>query len=325
MKPPVLKKKKEIKKIHNTKIIDYYSWVHQKNILEVLSDPLKLDSDVKQYLDEENKYADLFFLDTKKLQKKLFKEIKGRIKLADKSVVFKDKKYFYWTKTTKKGNYATHLRKKFNTNKEEVIWNGDKEKIKFNSPYFGIGDLSVSYDDNILAYSLDLKGSEYYSIYLRNLKTKKDFNVPIQNTNGNIVFAYDNKHLFYTKLDKNHRSKEIYLHKINGKKVQDKLIYKEKIERFSVRISTTLDKKFYLITTGDHSTNKCYLLSNDLSSLKLKLFKDYKENITYSLDSWNNYFYLHTNDNAENFKVVKSKHKRKDIFYEVISPKKILL
>ena len=110
MKPPILKKERN-KKIHNTTLVDYYSWVHQKNILEVLSDPSKLDKEVKSYLDEENKYTNLFFLDTKKLQKKLFNEIKGRIKLADKSVPFKDKRYTYWTKTTEKGNYSIHLRK----------------------------------------------------------------------------------------------------------------------------------------------------------------------------------------------------------------------
>ena len=109
------------------------------------------------------------------MQKKLFNEIKGRIKLADKSVPFKDKRYTYWTKTTEKGNYSIHLRKKLNSEKQEVIWNGDKEKSKYKSPYFGLGDLSVSFDDKILAYSLDLKGSEYYSIYLRDLKTNKNF------------------------------------------------------------------------------------------------------------------------------------------------------
>ena len=322
MKPPILKKKKEIKKIHNTTIVDYYSWVHQKNILEVLSNPSKLDKEVKSYLDEENKYTDLFFLDTKKLQKKLFNEIKGRIKLADKSVPFKDKRYTYWTKTTEKGNYSIHLRKKLNSEKQEVIWNGDKEKSKYKSPYFGLGDLSVSFDDKILAYSLDLKGSEYYSIYLRDLKTNKNFSTPIENTNGNVVFSYDNKYLFYTKLDKNHRSKEIYLHKIKGKNKKDKLIYKEKIDRFSVRISTTTDQNFYVITSGDHSTNKCYILPAKLSSLKPRLFRNYKENVSYSLDSWNKCFYLHTNDNAENFKLIKSEHKKKKVFYEVIAPKK---
>ncbi|MBV68522.1 MAG: peptidase S9 [Pelagibacterales bacterium] len=325
MKPPILKKKRERKKIHNNIITDDYSWVHQKNILEVLSSPTKLDKDVRHYLDQENKYTDLFFSDTKKLQKKLFNEIKGRIKLADKSVIFKDKRYLYWTKTTEKGNYSIHLRKNLNTKKEEVIWNGDKEKSKFNSPYFGVGDLSVSFDDKVLGYSLDLKGSEYYSIYLRNLKTKKDFNNPIENTNGSIAFSYDSKYLFYIKLDKNHRSKEIYLHKINSKTKADKLIYKERIDRFSVSISTTTDKKFYVITSGDHSTNKCFLLPANLASLTPKLFKNFKENITYSLDSWDNHFYLYTNDKAENFKLLKSKHKKKDIFYEVIAPKKNII
>ena len=119
----------------------------------------------------------------------MFNEIKGRIKLADKSVPFKDKRYTYWTKTTEKGNYSIHLRKKLNSEKQEVIWNGDKEKSKYKSPYFGLGDLSVSFDDKILAYSLDLKGSEYYSIYLRDLKTNKNFSTPIENTNGNVVFS----------------------------------------------------------------------------------------------------------------------------------------
>ena len=322
MKPPILKKKRESIKVHNTTIIDNYSWVHQKNILDVLSNPSKLDKEVNHYLIEENKYTDLFFLDTKKLQKKLFNEIKGRIKLADKSVIFKDKRFLYWTKTTEKGNYSIHLRKSLTTGKDEVIWNGDKEKVRFKSTYFGVGDLSVSFNDEILGYSLDLKGSEYYSIYLRNLKTKKEYITPIENTNGSITFSYDSKYIFYTKLDKNHRSKEIYLHKINSKKDKDKLIYREKIDRFSVRISTTTDEKFYVISSGDHSTNKCYLLPANLTSLKPKLFRDFKENITYSLDSWEKYFYLHTNEKAENFKLLKSEHKKKDIFYEVISPKK---
>ncbi|MDC3024241.1 S9 family peptidase [Alphaproteobacteria bacterium] len=322
MKPPILKKRKETKKIHNTTIVDNYSWVHQKNILEVLSNPSKLDKEVKSYLNEENKYTDLFFLDTKKLQKKLFKEIKSRIKLADKSVPFKDKRYIYWTKTTAKGNYSIHLRKKIKSGKQEIIWHGDKEKSKYKSPYFGLGDLSVSFDDKILGYSLDLKGSEYYTIYLRDLETNKNISKPIDNTNGNIVFSYDNKFLFYTKLDKNHRSKEIYLHEIRGRSKKDKLIYKEKIDRFSLKISTTTDKNFYVITSGDHSTNKCYTLPAKLSSFKPKLFKDYRENISYSLDSWNRCFYLHTNENAENFKLIKTEHSKKNIFYEVISPKK---
>ena len=89
--------------------------MHQKNILEVLSSPTKLDKDIRHYLNQENKYTDFFFSDTKKLQKKLFNEIKGRIKLADKSVIFKDKRYIYWTKTTEKGKLLNPFKKKIST------------------------------------------------------------------------------------------------------------------------------------------------------------------------------------------------------------------
>ena len=322
MKAPILRRQKRVTKIHKNKIVDYYSWIHQKDILSVLSNPSKLNGEVRKYLIEENSYSDLFFKDTLTLQKKLFNEIKGRIKLSDKSVPYMDKTYSYWTKTTKNGNYTIHLRKKHNSKNHEVIWNGDKEKEKHNCSYFGIGDLSVSYNDNILGYSLDLKGSEYYSIYCRNLKTNKDYKNVIENTNGSILFSYDSKYFFYTKLDKNHRSKEIYLHDINDRKKKDKLIFRENIERFTTRIATTTDEKFYIIYSGDHSTNRCFLLPGNLSSLKPKIFRDFKENISLTLDSWNNSFYLHTNDNAENFKVTKSSHKKPDIFEDVIKPKK---
>ena len=169
MKIPQLTKKPEKKSYHNTAWEDNYSWVHQKNILEVLKDSSKLHPEVKNYLLEENAYTEHHLKDTKDLQKKLFNEIKGRIKLNDESLPFKDKEYEYWTKTTTKGNYSIKLRKKIGTNNVEEIWNGDLEKDKLKTKYFDVGDLEVSFNDKYLAYSLDLKGSEYYTIYVRNI------------------------------------------------------------------------------------------------------------------------------------------------------------
>ena len=99
----------------------------------------------------------------------MFDEIKGRIKLDDETLPYKDKEYKYWTKTTAKGNYSIKLRKKIGTENIEEIWNGDKEKAKLKTEYFGVGDLEVSYNDKYLAYSLDLKGSEYYAINIRDI------------------------------------------------------------------------------------------------------------------------------------------------------------
>ena len=170
MKIPYLKKKKEIKSCHDVIWEDNYSWIHQHNILEVLKDKSKLDPEVKEYLDEENSYAEHHLKDTKNIQKKLFDEIKGRIKLDDESLPYKDHTYEYWTKTTTIGNYSIKLRKKINTDDIEEIWNGDKEKKKLNTEYFGVGDLEVSNNDKYLGYSLDTKGSEYYTIFIRDIE-----------------------------------------------------------------------------------------------------------------------------------------------------------
>ena len=173
MKVPQLKKKLEIKTCHNIDWEDNYSWIHQDNILEVLRDKSKLDPEVKKYLEDENTYTEHHLKDTKDIQKKLFDEIKARIKLDDESLPYKDHAYEYWTKTTTKGNYSIKLRKKIGSENIEEIWNGDKEKEKLKTEYFGVGDLEVSNNDKYLGYSLDLKGSEYFTIYIRDIDTEK--------------------------------------------------------------------------------------------------------------------------------------------------------
>ena len=111
MKIPQLQKKPELKSCHNRTWEDNYSWIHQENILDVLKDSSKLLPEVRKYLEEENKFFENQMSDTKNLRKKLFDEIKGRIKLDDESLPYKDKNYEYWTKTTTKGNYSIKLRK----------------------------------------------------------------------------------------------------------------------------------------------------------------------------------------------------------------------
>ena len=172
MKIPQLKKKLELKSCHNITWEDNYSWVHQDNILEVLRDSSKLLPDVRKYLEDENKYIENNLKEKKEFQKKLFEEIKSRIKLDDESLPFKDKEFEYWTKTTTKGNYSIKLRRKIGSQEIEEFWNGDKEKEKLKTEYFGVGDLEVS-NDKYLAYSLDLKGSEYFTIYVRDIVSKK--------------------------------------------------------------------------------------------------------------------------------------------------------
>jgi len=303
MKIPQLKKKPEIKSCHNVTWEDNYSWIHQKNILEVLKDSSKLLPEVKEYLEEENNYTDYHLKDTKEYQKKLFDEIKGRIKLDDESLPFKDKEYEYWTKTTTEGNYSIKLRKKIGSKKIDEIWNGDKEKAKLKTEYFGVGDLEVSYNDKYLGYSLDLKGSEYYTIYIRDIHSGKLITEKIEETSGSITFSLNDEYIFYSKLDDFHRPRKIYRHKIGTSAKKDELIFEEKNEAFTCGISLSSDEKYFFITTSDHNTSEQYYFAVGEKKPQPKLIKKRKKGIIYSVSSWQNYFYCHTNENAEDFKI----------------------
>ncbi len=326
MKIPQLAKKLEIKSCHNTSWEDHYSWIHQENILEVLKDKSKLDPEVKKYLDEENVYAEHHLKDTKNLQKKLFNEIKGRIKLDDESLPYKDHTYEYWTKTTAKGNYSIKLRKKIGSSKIEEIWNGDKEKEKLKTEYFGVGDLEVSNNDKYLGYSLDLKGSEYYTIHIRDIKTNKIISKEITETSGGITFSLDDKYIFYSKLDKNHRARKIYRHEIGNYKDEDKLIFEEKSEAFTVSIGLSSDEKYYFINTSDHNTSEQYYFHVNDADPHPKLIMKREKGVLYSTNSWDGKFYNHTNKNAEDFKIdITDNLEKQDWKPFILSKKEVLI
>ena len=325
MKVPQLKKKTELKSCHNTNWEDDYSWVHQTNILEVLKDSSKLDPEVRKYLEEENNFTEHHLKDTKDIQKILFDEIKGRIKLDDESIPFKDINYEYWTKTTTKGNYSIKLRKKIGTDLVEEYWNGDEEKKKLNTEYFGVGDIEVSYNDKILGYSLDLKGSEYYTIYLRDIETNKIISEQIKDTAGGITFSLDDKFIFYSKLDKFHRPRSIYRHKIGDNVSNDELIFEEKSDAFTVGINLTSDEKYFIITSSDHNTSEQYYFSSNENFPKPKLIKERKKGIIYSVNSWDKNFYMHTNEDAEDFKIDYSKDLTEEKWKPYIPPQEEVL
>ena len=306
MKIPQLKKKPELKSCHNVTWEDDYSWIHQENILEVLKDSSKLLPEVRKYLEDENDYFSHQMSDTKEIQKVLFDEIKGRIKLDDESLPFKDVRYSYWTKTTTKGNYSIKLRKKIDSEEIEEIWNGDLEKEKLKTEYFGLGDLEVSYNDKLLAYSLDLKGSEYYTIHIRDIKSREQVGEKIENTSGGITFSLDDKYIFYSKLYENHRPREIYRHEIGTPTSKDILIFKEESEAFTVGIGLSSDEKYFFITSSDHNTSEQYYFKADEIIPKPKLIDKRKRGIIYSVNSWNGNFYKHTNEDAEDFKIEKT-------------------
>ena len=306
MNIPKLRKQPIIKSCHNINWEDEYSWIHQENILEVFKDGSKLLPEVKEYLIEENTHTENVMADTKELQKKLFNEIKSRIKLDDESLPYKDKKYEYWTKVTKEGNYSKKLRRKIGEKNIETYWDGDLEAK--GKKFFNTGDIAVSNNDELLAYSVDDKGSEYFTIFVRHIADNQIIEEPIPDTAGGITWSYDDKYFFYSKLDKFHRPRQIYRHKLGSKVKDDELIFEEKDERFTCGIGTSSDEKFYFISTSEHTTSEVYFFTKNQTKPEPKLILKRKEGVEYSIDSWNGYFWMHTNQDAKDFKISRCKH-----------------
>ena len=308
----------KLKKIENVKTYhgdivhkDEYAYVDQPhNILEVLKDPTKVIPEVRKYIDENNVRTESYFKDVEDLQKKLFFEIKGKIKLDDTSLKFKDKKYYYWTKTEKKGDYGKRVRQLINgTKPEEVFWDGDLEKKRLKAEFFSTGSTSVSHCDNYLAYSLDLQGSEYYTIYLRNLDTGKELSDIIPNTSGSIAWSLDSKSFFYSKLDKYHRPRTIYKHTLGQNIKDDQLIFEEKEDdSFTCSIGLSADEKYFVISTGNHMTYEEHFFPSNEKNPKPILFQKRKNEIRYAIDFWKDgYIYIHTNEDAEDYKILRCK------------------
>ena len=323
MNIPKLKKLKSIKKYHNIEIKDDYSWVDQENILDVLKNSSKLLPDVRKYIKENNQITEDYFKDVKNLQTKLFNEIKSKIKLDDTSLKFKDKRYYYWSKTEAKGNYGKKIRQVIDGSKpEEIYFDGDLEKKKYGSEYFGLGTVSISDSDKFLAYSLDLKGSEYYTIYIRDLEKNENEIDLIENTSGSVTWSLDSKSFFYSKLDKFHRPRKIYKHILGTSVKYDKLIFEEKDDTFTCGISLTSDEKFFVISTSDHITTEEYFFVADEVDIKPKLFQKREKDVRYSIDSWKEYFYVHTNQGARDYKVLRCKKENIEQLEEFIPSKK---
>ena len=171
---------------------------------------------------------------------------------------------------------------------------------------------------------MDINGSEYYTIHVRRIADEQIVTEKIKNTSGGITFSKDSKYIFYTLLNSKHQPKKVFRHKIGSSQKEDELIYEEKDERFTVGMGgLTTDEKFYCLGTSDHNTTETHYFSADEEKIKLKLFQKRTEKIKYSIDSWQGYFYIHTNqDKSPDFKICRCKHQNINNWEDFIPAKK---
>ena len=290
-------------KIHNEELIDNYSWIKQKDWKEVILNPNKLNAQVKKYLDEENLFKENQLKDIKDIEKKLFEELKSKIKNEDNSVPKRDGDYLYGYKYNKNSEYPIYYRKNITKNSEEIIL--DCEKKSKTHTYFNVASISHSHNHKSVAYNIDTNGSEYFSIFVEDIDKKEILSPEIKNTTGDIIWSLDNNYIFYVGLDQNHRPTKVFKHKIGSDTNKDLLIYEEKDPSFFCSINLSKTKKYLFIRTADHETSEYLFINLQLNEITPVLFKKRIKKIEYDLEHHENFFLISTNiDEAKNFKIM---------------------
>jgi oligopeptidase B len=290
-------------KIHNEELIDNYSWIKQKDWKEVILNPNKLNAQVKKYLDEESFFKENQLKDIKDIEKKLFEELKSKIKNEDNSVPKKDGDYFYGYKYNKNSEYPIYYRKNIIKNSEEIIL--DCEKKSKTHTYFNVASISHSHNHKSVAYNIDTNGSEYFSIFVEDIDKKEILSPEIKNTTGDIIWSLDNNYIFYVGLDQNHRPTKVFKHKIGSDTNKDLLIYEEKDPSFFCSINLSKTKKYLFIRTADHETSEYLFINLQLNETTPVLFKKRIKKIEYDLEHHEKFFLISTNtDEAKNFKIM---------------------
>ena len=311
-------------KIHNEELIDNYSWIKQKDWKEVILNPNKLNTQVKKYLDEENLFKENQLKDINDIEKKLFEELKSKIKNEDNSVPKKDGDYFYGYKYNKNSEYPIYYRKNTANNSEEIIL--DCEKKSKTHTYFNVASISHSHDHKHVAYNIDTNGSEYFSIFIEDIQKQELLSPEIKNTTGDIVWSLDNNYIFYVRLDQNHRPTKVFKHKIGSNSEKDLLIYEEKDPSFFCSINLSKTKNYLFIRTADHETSEYLFINLKLNEIKPTLFKKRVKKIEYDLEHHEKFFLISTNvDNAKNFKIMISHEESYQKWEEFIPYEKVNL
>lgn len=295
IEPPVAKKMMKELTIHGDTRVDNYYWMNERENPEVIA-----------HLEAENAYKDAVMKHTEPLQEKLFEEIKSKIKPENESVPYKKNGYYYYYKQLPGKEYDVNCRKKGSLDaEEEVIL--DENVLAEGQDFFMLGGLSVSPDNRLIAYGVDTVSRRKYTIHFKNLETGEVLPDAIPLTTGSAVWANDNKTVYYTlKDDVTLRSEKIMKHVIGTPVEDDVEVFYEDDETFSVFITKTKSQKYLLIGSENTLTSEYQFLDANNPEGEFKIIQPRVRGLEYSVDHFGNDFYIRTNLDALNFRLMKT-------------------
>ena len=281
--------------IHGHTRVDNYYWLNERENPEVLA-----------YLEAENQYADHCLKHTEPLQEQLFKEMTGRIKQDDNSVPVKIRDYYHYTRYEEGKEYPLFCRKKHSLEASEEILL-DCNVLAEGLAFFDIGEVSLSEDDRLLAYSVDTVSRRIYTVYVKDLATGELVGEPIMGTSGNVVWASDNKTLFYSVKDETLRPYKIMRHRLGSNPNDDVVVYEEKDDAFVVYINKTKSRKYLIISSDSTLSSECRILESDHPEGDFRVFQERQPDMLYGIDHYREHFYIQTNaDGAKNYKIMRT-------------------
>ena len=280
--------------IHNDERIDEYYWLKERDNPKVID-----------YLNAENSYRDKYMKDYQSLEKKLFEEIKSRIKEDDSSVPYFENGYFYYTRYETGKQYPIYCRKKENLDANEEILI-DANKMSKGHDYFRIGGIDVSPNNKIAAYGVDTVSRRLYTIYFKNLETGEVYKDKIPYTTGSVTWTNDNSAIFYDKKDiETLREERVMKHGFGTNIKNDEEIYFEEDETFSVYSYKTKSNKYIVIASQSTLSDEYLIINANDHNKKYKIFQKREKGLEHSITHFNDKWYIRTNkDNATNFKLM---------------------
>jgi oligopeptidase B len=290
VQPPAAKTAAHEVTIHGRTLKDNYFWLRDKS-----------NPDVIAHLEAENAYTDAVMAPTRALQETLYKEMLGRIKQTDLSVPARIGEYYYYSRTEEGKQYPYRCRRKGSmSGTEEILL--DLNALAVGHSYLGLGAFTVSDDANLLAYSTDTTGYRQYTLHVKDLRTGDTLGEAIERA-GSVLWATDNKTLFYTTEDAVSKRSDKFFRHVVGADASD-LLYEEKDELFDVGAGRSLDKKMIFLVSYAKTSREVRYLPADAPATPLKVVLPRQQEHEYDVDHYRGLFYITTNRNAKNFRVV---------------------
>ena len=307
--------------IHGDTRVDNYYWMRLSDEQKSAQTYDEHTQEVVDYINLENEYTQGSLSHTKKFQDHLFNEIIGRIKKDDETVPYLKNGYYYYSRYEEKKEYAIYCRKKGSLDAEEEVML-DGNELAEGYDYFAVGGMSVSPDNNWLAYGIDTLSRRFYTIYFKNLSTGNILEQVVPNTTGNIAWANDNKTVFYTLKNKiTLLSEKIYRHKIGSDPVKDVLVYKEDDIEYYTGVYRSKSGKYIIIWNGSTLVSDYHILSADNPDGYFVNFTPRGTEHEYSITHYQDKFYIVTNWEAKNNRLMETSEDATDLsnWKEVIS------